>query len=89
MGECGIECRTISRVCTDIFEDIEMELAEELYRGKQRADLTSTFCHIKTDACAKKPPPLTKVSSKFEQSSFLCSYAIRLESVFIHQRISG
>ena len=63
MGDCGTECRTVARACTDILEEADLtELSAMLVKGvKQRAQIRSWLCYEATESCAKKTPPLAKV----------------------------
>lgn len=61
VGDCRSECRTVARACIDLMEDIDMELAEELFKGTKRAAITSKMCYSVTEACNRKTPPVPEV----------------------------
>eukprot|EP01025_Chloroclados_australasicus_P052972 TRINITY_DN6194_c0_g1_i1.p2 TRINITY_DN6194_c0_g1~~TRINITY_DN6194_c0_g1_i1.p2 ORF type:complete len:303 (-),score=37.63 TRINITY_DN6194_c0_g1_i1:401-1246(-) len=59
--ECNSECRTIAKVCEQILEDSDTDLAEALWKGDMnRAKIANYLCYDLTDTCSKPAPKVPK-----------------------------
>lgn len=59
VGECGTECRTAAKACTDVLGDHDVDLAEAVYNDElNRAKLTQRLCRKLTKACTKPAPKM-------------------------------
>ncbi|GMH42954.1 hypothetical protein BSKO_10876 [Bryopsis sp. KO-2023] len=89
IGDCQVECRTIARVCSDLLEDFDMDLAEALFKGFKRAELTSKFCYNVSDACKVPTPKLPKNRPRGEEFKVLSEKDIEMKNMLKKMKDSG
>lgn len=56
-ADCQRECMTLARVCSNLMNEHDIDLAELLYRQVTRAQLSNALCRELSGACKRKPPP--------------------------------
>lgn len=56
-ADCQRECMTLARVCSNLMNEHDIDLAELLYRQVTRAQLSNALCRELCGACKRKPPP--------------------------------
>ena len=55
LGDCLGECRTVQRACEAAMEDGMVDVVELLYKGGQRAAVTTLLCREASNVCRRKP----------------------------------
>ena len=60
LGDCLGECRTVQRACEAAMEDGIFDVVELLYKGGQRAAVTTLLCREASNVCRRKPPKVPK-----------------------------
>lgn len=59
VGDCRRECATLTRVCSELVGDHDVDLSELLVRGAELPEVTHVLCRVWSGACSQRAPPLT------------------------------